>query len=515
MKPTNCLPFLLAPVMAVASTPVVTRPSEALIQRVEAKNRDAVKAFYAKTVDVQGLPVLAAACVSDEALLRTHEIVSHVLAGRPDIIKSMATFGTRLLVIGKDQLYTELPEYRDTPDPAFWNERVRGTGGDDVTSFGEENLLNLPGDRYDDMSVGVHEFAHTIDATVSRMEPDWQGKLQACFKAARKRGLFEGTYAGSNATEYWAEGVTMYFDCERPNNWNHGPIITREGLKRYDPGLYALVKDTLRIPPGQDWKLKALRPQPSIAAPPASLKLDPAYTKWTLAREFTVLGTSKVSDEALFKANDTVRKLFAYRHDILKLLMAKGARLVVLGKGERLGELPEFRAKSQVPGFEELRYQEYSDALPLIVVPEENVLGLPGDPFQGENQIVALFAKALYVAGGHRAVDAVFESKKFERQQYELNVRRLDIRFDQDLRAAFAHAATKGLWRGTPAGTELDAYWAAGVCAYFDAAGDGLPPVGGQPVVRRDTLKGYDPELFQLVASTFAYTTHVDWRYKK
>ena len=34
-----------------------------------------------------------------------------------------------LIVIGKDQVYTDMPEYRDHPDPAFMNERVRGTGG--------------------------------------------------------------------------------------------------------------------------------------------------------------------------------------------------------------------------------------------------------------------------------------------------------------------------------------------------------------------------------------------------
>ena len=35
------------------------------------------------------------------------------------------------------------------PNPTFQNERVRGTGGK-PTSFGEENLLSLPLDRYDD-----------------------------------------------------------------------------------------------------------------------------------------------------------------------------------------------------------------------------------------------------------------------------------------------------------------------------------------------------------------------------
>ena len=32
-------------------------------------------------------------------------------------------------------------------------------------------------------------------------------------------------------------------------------------------------------------------------------------------------------DEALLKANDTIRKMFAYRHDILKALIADGVKL--------------------------------------------------------------------------------------------------------------------------------------------------------------------------------------------
>ncbi len=203
-----CLVTLLAAGLH-AQAPRVTAPSEALLARVEAKNREAVRAFYRKTLDIQGLPVFASGAVADDALLRTHELVSHVLAGRPDVIRAMADFGTRLLIIGRDEVYTDLPEYRDTPDPAFWNERVRGTGGEDVTSFGEENLLNLAGDRYDDMSIGVHEFAHTIDATLTRMDPTWQKALVSVFRHARKARLYEHAYAASNPAEHWAEAITM------------------------------------------------------------------------------------------------------------------------------------------------------------------------------------------------------------------------------------------------------------------------------------------------------------------
>ncbi len=60
---------------------------------------------------MKGLSVAAAGEVADEALQRTHEIVTRMLAGRPDILEAMAKNGTRLIVSGKDQVYTDMPEF--------------------------------------------------------------------------------------------------------------------------------------------------------------------------------------------------------------------------------------------------------------------------------------------------------------------------------------------------------------------------------------------------------------------
>src|SRR5262249_54150685 len=151
-----------------------------------------------KCLDIQGVPVLSAAEVDDAALRRTAEIVSHLLAGRPDVIEAMAKYGTRLIIIGKDQVYTDMPEYRNRSDPDYLNERVRGTGGLSVTSFGEENLLNLSDDRYDDESIALHEFCHTIDAALGTLDPQWRPRLRETFRAAVEAGLWKDAYAASN-----------------------------------------------------------------------------------------------------------------------------------------------------------------------------------------------------------------------------------------------------------------------------------------------------------------------------
>jgi hypothetical protein len=493
--------------------PPVIVPPESFFEKFSARDRDVARAFYKKYIDLKGIPVAAAGVVADEALERTYDLVAHVLAGRPDIIEAMAGGGMRLIIIGKDQVYTDMPEYRNSPNPQYQNERVRGTGGY-PTSFGEENLLNLPIDRYDDESIGLHEFSHAIDSTLGRMDRAWSSRLNQVFKSAMSQGLWKNTYSASNAAEYWAEGVTMYFDCERPNNWNHGPIMTREQLKIYDPELYALIQETFRLTPEQDWRYEPLRRQPSVIPPPAFVHADPYYTKFTYAREFTVLGSGKVSDEALLKANDTIRKMFAYRHDILKAMIADGARLVVLGRGEKLSDLPEFKDARNTAGFDDARYLDYTGKLKLMVVPEENVLCLPREPFAGECMVVNVFAKALYQITGLRPVDPTFDAQR-QKQQYELRVKRMDVQFDQVLQKTFENAKSKNLWKGTSAARNRAEYWAAGVEAYFDAAGEGQPPNGAdRPIVTRELLKSYDPELYALVDETMAYKEHVDWRYK-
>jgi hypothetical protein len=497
-----------------ADRPKVTAPPEAFFEKYPERDREVARKFYTKYVNVGGMSIAAAGVVADEALLRTHDIVTHLLAGRPDVLEVMVKTGTRLIIIGKDQVYTDMPEYRNSRNPAYLNERVRGTGGLAVTSFGEENLLNLPLDRYDDESIAVHEFCHTIDAALARLDPTWRGRLAQTYRSAMDKGLWKNTYAATNQAEYWAEIAQSYFDCNRMNNWNHGPIGTRELLKQHDPDGYDLVRSTFNLKPADDWRYTPVQHQPSVISPPAKFKFDPYYTKFTLARELPVLGSKRVSDEALLKANDTVRKMFAYRHDVLKALIADGGRLVVLGRGEKLGELPEFKGAAGKPGFDNARYLDCDADRKLMVVPEENVLGLAGDPLPGRCAVVAVFARGLYTVAAARPVDPEFDARR-DKQQYELRVKRLDAAFDRTVKDLYEAAVGKGLWKGTAAARDRAEYWATGVEAYFDAGAVSVPEGADHPIGTREALRRYDPDLFQVVEETMAYKGRVDWRVKR
>lgn len=495
-----------------AGYPPVTAPPESFFQKMPENDRDAGRQFYGKYMDINGMPVAASAVVADLALQRTYDIVTHMLAGRPDVLKAMVDQGMYLIIIGRDQVYTDMPEYRNAGNPAYLNERVRGTGGL-PTSFGEENLLSLALDRYDDESIAVHEFCHTMDGTLGHIDPNWRQRMRTTYRHALDNGLFKDTYAGSNPGEYWAEIAQCYLDCNRINNWNHGPIGRREQLKIYDPQGYEWVRSTFNLSPDQDWRYQWLQPLPRIEEPPAKFHIDPYYTKFTWAREFTVLGRGAFN-EALLKANDTIRKMFAYRHDILKALIADGVRLVVLGPQDRLADLPELKGATVKDADLTARFLDYSPQIKLIVVSQENVFAGSRNPYATENQVIRGFAKAIYHVTGTRPVDPNWDKRGWNVQQYELRVQRMDVRFDERLKTIFDAAMSKGRWKGTPAVQDRVEYWAEGVLAYFNAVGTGMTPIDADhPIVTREMLREYDPDLFALVDETMAYKGKVDWRY--
>lgn len=490
-----------------AERPPVTPPPESFFQIVSERERDAARKFYGKYIDVGGMPVVAHGDVADLALQRTHEIVTHMLVGRPDIRAAMVSNGMYLIIIGKDQRYTDMPEYRNARNPDYLNERVRGTGGK-PTSFGEENLLNLLLDRYDDESIGVHEFCHTIDGALRSIDPTWSKRKNDTFQNAKDKGLWKNVYAGSNPGEYWAEIAQSYFDCNRVNNWNHAHVGTREQLKEYDPGGYELVHTAFNLTPANDWKYRPLQKQPSVIPPPARFKIDPYYTKFTWAREFIVVGR-EAGDEAMLQANDAIRKMFAYRHDILKALIADGVKLVVLGKNEKLTDLPEFQAaKGKREIDSRARRLGYSPECKLVVIDEEELWPRAKNSKPDASPVIGEFAKALYHVTGTRPVDPNWENRGRDVQQYELRVKRLDIQFDEKLKQLHESAQSRGLWKGAPAAKDCVEYWSAGVVAYFDAAGE-------SKAATREELKDYDPELFDLVHETMAYEDRQDWRFTR
>jgi alpha-glucosidase len=203
--------------------------------------------YYAKAAVFRGIPIVATAKVDDQAFRVLIRRFTKMLERVPDEpLIAMRKAGSYYIILGKDEGQTDPPEYAQMRnDPKTdWNKRARGLGGL-ITSGGEENILELPVDRYRGESIYIHEFAHTLCNYAFRpTDPDFMPELRRVFKEARDKKLWDNTYSATNYDEYWAEGVQMYFDCARSApraNGVHNEVCNREGLKAYDPGLFSLI----------------------------------------------------------------------------------------------------------------------------------------------------------------------------------------------------------------------------------------------------------------------------------
>jgi hypothetical protein len=209
--------------------------------------------FYKKYIDASGIPIISSDKVPDAALLQARKIVVQMLSNVKLRVtaKTIAQNKIKIAVMSKDELTTDIPEHSDL-NRAFpgtnWDTRTRGLGATAVrpaTSCAEENLLCYPDDRYAGEDILVHEFAHTIHQFAIRyLDRGFDKKLHKIYDHAKANGLWKNTYAISNADEYWAEGVTDWYNLNQeaiPGNGIHNEINTREELEVYDVELFDLI----------------------------------------------------------------------------------------------------------------------------------------------------------------------------------------------------------------------------------------------------------------------------------
>jgi hypothetical protein len=204
--------------------------------------------FYAKELSYRGILIKAPAVVSDDALYVLYDRMARQTAHLPMVVTNLAAAGAEVHIIGRNQVTTDLPEWRqdkhvplDEYNGLTRDQRTRGMGGL-ITSCAEENLLELPGDRYHGRDICTHEFAHNIENY--GIPPAVRALFDRQFELSKANGLWINSYAGSNPDEYFAELTMWYFGTHgdlsmsgpRPDN---GP----DGLRRYDPAAYKLFDD--------------------------------------------------------------------------------------------------------------------------------------------------------------------------------------------------------------------------------------------------------------------------------
>jgi len=229
--------------------------------------------------------------------------------------------------------------------------------------------------------------------------------------------------------------------------------------------------------------------QPASDELRAEFELAPFYQKSVILGSFPVLGSAKVSDEALLEAAWIVRRVLDGRQDILDAMADQKVRLVVMAWNEFTTDVPEHaHLEPAVYWDRRARGLGATPEAPAVTCAEENLMAYPGDPYEQENILIHEFAHAMHAMGLNR-VDPTFEGR---------------------LREAWEDAKAQGLWRGTYAITNPAEYWAEAVQSWFDDnhQNDALH----NKVNTRAELEEYDPALAAMCAEVFG---DGEWRYRK
>lgn len=235
---------LMALSSLAATEPQLAAESKSEIIHVDPPEKD----FFSKELLFHGIPIKSHQVVSNEALLVAYDKLSLMLAHLPMIVSNLVANHVELHIIGRDQVTTDLPEWRkDKGIPLeeyhglTRDQRTRGMGGR-LTSCGEENLLKLDKDKYHGRDICLHEFGHAIRNY--GMPREVRNQFNQQYTNSLAKGLWVKSYAGSNPDEFFAE-LTMWYFGTHGDMTMTGPKPENgtEGLKKYDPEAFKLFDD--------------------------------------------------------------------------------------------------------------------------------------------------------------------------------------------------------------------------------------------------------------------------------
>jgi alpha-glucosidase len=200
------------------------------------------KDFYTRRLEVMGIEIKAPEPVDSRALTAAKRTIERMLAAQPEIAKRMRVQRAALAIIPRKAFITSLPEFsaqrgkNDSNGNPYDSFKVRGAGGvpgQPVTATSEENLLRLSGDPFAAEDITCHEFAHAVMNLGFTEEQ--RRKWKELYTRAKEKNLFTGTFAMTNADEYWAELSQSYFGV---NNESNSPGT----IRRADPDAFVFLE---------------------------------------------------------------------------------------------------------------------------------------------------------------------------------------------------------------------------------------------------------------------------------
>lgn len=242
-----------------------------------------------------------------------------------------------------------------------------------------------------------------------------------------------------------------------------------------------------------------------IAKPPAKLMLDPFYEKSCNAMGIPVVASGKVSDLALLIARDIVIHMLAERPDIRRQLITDGQKIGIIGKDQQMSDIPEYKTlkkpelgdrrltPGEIANYEKIRQQtdaEYWNRRArglggvYTTCGEENLLGIPGTRYFGEQILIHEFAHAI-----HRAI------------------RTADPQLAVDIEKRYSDAMALGLFKGHYGSTNAGEYWCEGTQFWFWSNYEYKD--GERRIYSPADLRAYDPALYDLLGRVYPTSHHI------
>ena len=206
------------------------------------------------------------------------------------------------------------------------------------------------------------------------------------------------------------------------------------------------------------------------------------YGKLDPCGGIAVRAAGTVDDAALVLACGKVRRMLSGMPAAGDNLRQLGAELHVIGRDQRVSDLPEMHAKPEREA-ERLDQRTRGVGGLLSSCGEENLLALPTDRYHGGSDICTHeFAHAIMGYG----FDAAIRS---------------------EIAAQYARSIAAGRWVGAYAATNPQEYWAELSTWYFGAHGN-RSMTGAQPADGPDGLHRYDPDAFALLDRLYRGREH-------
>mmetsp|Transcript_37211 Transcript_37211/g.81008 ORF Transcript_37211/g.81008 Transcript_37211/m.81008 type:complete len:505 (+) Transcript_37211:110-1624(+) len=261
-KVVSCGSCCFGSPMPLSASPFVTDPSSKYRASLTQSN------FYAKVVDVHGVPVVGSDAVSDAALLEAALTLAKLSSLQPQLLSILADEGVHVAVIGRREDLTDIPAYSVLREDRNTNwDLFRGLGATaelPVNGCAEENLLCLANDAYEDENICVHELAHTLAGSGKKLPTtrtidfgeqlggvmELNERIRQVYWEAKRSYLWGNTYAVTNYEELWAEGVQSYYSVNYPHSppdgdGTHNHIWHRSVLEDYQPQLADVIGKVL------------------------------------------------------------------------------------------------------------------------------------------------------------------------------------------------------------------------------------------------------------------------------